>query len=149
MKRNFKKAVSLALASTMALSLAACGGTSASTDTTAAGKAEGGDSAASNEEVTLKFSWWGGDARHEATEKAIAAFMEKYPNIKVEAEYGAWTGWEEKQALAIQGGNAADVMQINWNWIILQRKRQEFCKSGRVQRCDRSDTVRSGCSGSV
>ena len=26
-------------------------------------------------------------------------------------------GWEEKQALAIQGGNAADVMQINWNWI--------------------------------
>ena len=55
MKRNFKKAVSLALASTMALSLAACGGTSASTDTTAAGKAEGGDSAASNEEVTLKF----------------------------------------------------------------------------------------------
>ena len=36
MKRNFKKAVSLALASTMALSLAACGGTSASTDTTAA-----------------------------------------------------------------------------------------------------------------
>ena len=117
MKRNFKKAVSLALASTMALSLAACGGTSASTDTTAAGKAEGGDSAASNEEVTLKFSWWGGDARHEATEKAIAAFMEKYPNIKVEAEYGAWTGWEEKQALAIQGGNAADVMQINWNWI--------------------------------
>lgn len=115
MKRNFKKAVSLALASTMALSLAACGGTSASTDTTAAGKAEGGDSAASNEEVTLKFSWWGGDARHEATEKAIAAFMEKYPNIKVEAEYGAWTGWEEKQALAIQGGNAADVMQINWN----------------------------------
>ena len=87
MKRNFKKAVSLALASTMALSLAACGGTSASTDTTAAGKAEGGDSAASNEEVTLKFSWWGGDARHEATEKAIAAFMEKYPNIKVEAQH--------------------------------------------------------------
>lgn len=45
MKRNFKKAVSLALASTMALSLAACGGTSASTDTAAAGKAEGGDGA--------------------------------------------------------------------------------------------------------
>lgn len=83
MKRNFKKAVSLALASTMALSLAACGGTSASTDTTAAGKAEGGDSAASNEEVTLKFSWWGGDARHEATEKAIAAFMEKYPTSRL------------------------------------------------------------------
>ena len=43
--------------------------------------------------------------------------MAKYPDIKVECEYGAWTGWEEKQSLAIQGGNAADVMQINWNWI--------------------------------
>ncbi len=43
--------------------------------------------------------------------------MEKYPNITVTAEYGAWSGWEEKQALNIMGGNAADVMQINWNWI--------------------------------
>ena len=25
--------------------------------------------------------------------------------------------WEEKQSLNILGGNAADVMQINWNWI--------------------------------
>ncbi|MDO5417944.1 MAG: ABC transporter substrate-binding protein, partial [Lachnospiraceae bacterium] len=69
------------------------------------------------EQVELKFSWWGGDSRHEATEKAIAAFMEKYPNIKVTAEYGAWSGWEEKQSLNLLGGNAADVMQINWNWI--------------------------------
>ena len=122
MKRNLKKAASLALASTMALSLAACG-SSGSTETKAAdskaaeGDSKAADSAASGEEVTLKFSWWGGDSRHEATEKAIEAFMAKYPNIKVEAEYGAWNGWEEKQALAIQGGNAADVMQINWNWI--------------------------------
>ena len=43
--------------------------------------------------------------------------MAKYPNITVTPEYGAWTGWEEKQSLNILGGNAADVMQINWNWI--------------------------------
>ena len=55
--------------------------------------------------------------RHEATEKAIAAFEKKYPNIKVNAEYGAWNGWEQKQSLNLSGGNGADVMQINWNWI--------------------------------
>ena len=114
----------------MALSLAACGG-SGSKETkpaeTTAAKAEaagteaaGSEAAqteASTEPVTIKFCWWGGDSRHEATEKAVAAFMQKYPYITVDCEYGAWSGWEEKQSLAIQGGNAADVMQINWNWI--------------------------------
>lgn len=43
--------------------------------------------------------------------------MEKYPAIQVTTEYGAWSGWEEKQALNIMSGNGADLMQINWNWI--------------------------------
>lgn len=125
MRRSIKKAMSLTLASAMTLSLAACGGsntaketTAAAADTTAAAESSAaGDAADSQEPVELKFSWWGGDSRHEATEKAVAAFMEKYPYITVTTEYGAWSGWEEKQALNIMGGNAADVMQINWNWI--------------------------------
>ncbi len=111
MRKSIKKAMSLALASVMALSLAACSGNSSS------GGSSGGSSSGGDGQVELKFSWWGGDSRHEATEKAIEAFMAKYPNITVTAEYGAWSGWEEKQALNIMGGNAADVMQINWNWI--------------------------------
>ena len=128
MKKNLKKAASFTLATVMALSLAGCGGSGETKETTAAPAettASGTTAAEAKEEsktdaqepVTIKFSWWGGDSRHEATEKAVAAFMEKYPYITVECEYGAWSGWEEKQALAIQGGNAADVMQINWNWI--------------------------------
>lgn len=122
MRKSIKRALSLTMASVMTLSLAACGGggETASTTTQAGGNgdtaaAAGGE--ASGEQVELKFSWWGGDSRHAATEQAIDAFMAKYPNIKVTAEYGAWTGWEEKQSLAILGGNSADVMQINWNWI--------------------------------
>lgn len=127
MRKSIKKAVSLTLASVMTLSLAACGNSSTSTEATTAAAAEekttaaaAGDTttaAASTEPVELRFSWWGGDTRHEATEKAIEAFMAKYPHITVTPEYGAWTGWEEKQSLNILGGNAADVMQINWNWI--------------------------------
>lgn len=124
MKKNVKKVMSLALASMMALSVAACGGTSSGSGAESSG-AEAQDTAASSdasstdsqEPVEIKFSWWGGDSRHEATEAAVAAFMEKYPYITVTTEYGAWSGWEEKQALNIMGGNAADVMQINWNWI--------------------------------
>ena len=87
MRRSIKKAMSLTLASAMTLSLAACGGsntaketTAAAADTTAAAESSAaGDAADSQEPVELKFSWWGGDSRHEATEKAVAAFMEKYP----------------------------------------------------------------------
>ena len=43
--------------------------------------------------------------------------MEKYPNIKVECEYGAWDGWAEKVATQLSGGTAPDLMQVNWNWL--------------------------------
>ncbi len=68
-------------------------------------------------EATIKFSWWGGEARHDATLTAIDAFQKKYPNITVEAEYGAWSGWEDAQSMALYSNTAADVMQVNWNWI--------------------------------
>lgn len=113
MRKSMKKAVALTLAAVTAASLTACGGSSDAPAANSGAKEE----ASADGKVELVFSWWGGDSRHEATEKAIAAFMEKYPNISVTPEYGAWSGWEEKQSLNILGGNAADVMQINWNWI--------------------------------
>ena len=89
-----KRVIAAALAVSMTVSLSACGGGSAPADeTTKAAEqkqeteaAQGetkADQAAGGEEVTLRFSWWGGDSRHEATQKAVDAFMAKYPNIKV------------------------------------------------------------------
>ncbi|HYE82315.1 MAG TPA: ABC transporter substrate-binding protein [Clostridia bacterium] len=72
--------------------------------------------AASNP-VTLRFSWWGDDTRHKATLEAIKLFEAKYPNIKIKPEYAGWTGYQDKQTTQIAGGTAADVMQINWNWL--------------------------------
>ncbi|MGH2332450.1 ABC transporter substrate-binding protein [Thermoanaerobacter mathranii] len=68
-------------------------------------------------EVTLRFSWWGSDTRHKATLEAIKLFEEKYPNIKIKAEYAGWDGYLDKQTTQIAGGTAADIMQINWNWL--------------------------------
>ncbi len=116
MKKTWKRLAALGLAAVMGASLTGCSGAETSGEAVSGGTEAGGDGQ-TGDQVEIKFAWWGGDTRHEATEKAIAAFEEKYPNIKVTAEYGAWTGWEEKQALNIVGGNAADVLQINWNWI--------------------------------
>ncbi len=66
---------------------------------------------------TVTFSWWGGDARHEATQKAVEAFMAKNPDIIVVPEYSAWSGWEDKMGQRFASNSAPDVNQINWNWI--------------------------------
>ncbi|MCI6888190.1 MAG: ABC transporter substrate-binding protein [Lachnospiraceae bacterium] len=129
MRNEWKKATALLLTAAMGASLTACGGsgtaettkaaemTAAEQKTEAASEAATEAAAESQEPVTIRFSWWGGDARHEATEKLVEAFMKKYPYITVETEYGAWTGWEEKQSLNILSGECADVMQIGSNWV--------------------------------
>lgn len=72
---------------------------------------------AKGEDVTLRFSWWGGDDRHAVTQDATKLYSQKNPNVKIDTEYGAWIGWEEKMALQFSQGKAPDLNQINWNWI--------------------------------
>jgi len=64
----------------------------------------------------LTFSWWGGDARHEATQAAVAAFTEA-TGVPVENTYSAWSGWEDKMSQYFASDSAFDVNQVNWNWL--------------------------------
>lgn len=118
------------LAAAMVLSLAGCQSGGAE-ETTAAATAAGaaseaaesgdasgaGEAASDKEPVTLRFSWWGGETRHNATMAAVDAFEEEYPWITVECEYSSWDGWVDKVATQLAGGTAPDLMQINWDWL--------------------------------
>lgn len=127
--KKAKKIVALLMASTMVMSMAGCGSSnnepaeSASTDKAKTEGAadtsadESASSTASGDATTITFSWWGGDARHEATLEAVDKFMEANPDIVVKCNYGAWDGWEEKMATQFSSATASDVNQINWNWI--------------------------------
>jgi len=64
------------------------------------------------DQVTLRFSWWGTDARHEATLAVIAAFEKANPNIKIEPEYGAQTGYNEKKTTEFASRTAPDIFQV-------------------------------------
>ena len=67
---------------------------------------------------TIRFSWWGGDDRHEATLKAIELWNTIHPEIEIVPEYGGWDGWSEKTAAQISGGTEPDIMQINYDWLV-------------------------------
>ena len=109
--------------------LAGCGGGSSSSAAASSAASTGAASEATSpaepagatvnttDPITLTMSWWGGDSRHEAYQNALAAFSEKYPNITVEASYGAWSGWEDKKSAQLYSNSAEDVMQVNWNWL--------------------------------
>lgn len=65
---------------------------------------------------SLTFSWWGGDARHEATQQAVEAFTAA-TGVEVTNTYSAWSGWEDKMSQYFASDSAFDVNQVNWNWI--------------------------------
>jgi oligogalacturonide transport system substrate-binding protein len=67
--------------------------------------------------VTLRFSWWGGDARHKPTIEAIKLFEAANPGINIKGEYMGWNGYPERLTTQFSGNNEPDIMQINWAWI--------------------------------
>jgi multiple sugar transport system substrate-binding protein len=71
------------------------------------------DVALSNQAVTLRFAWWGADARHELTKQAIDAFQKANPKIKVKGEFADWTGYWDRLATTFAASDAPDIVQMD------------------------------------
>jgi multiple sugar transport system substrate-binding protein len=91
------------------LLLAACGGPAA--------PEEGHPLELSKEPVTLRFTWWGNDARTAATEKVIAMFEEEYPNITIDAQFTDWAGYWDKLATETAANDSPDIIQMDEKYI--------------------------------
>lgn len=68
------------------------------------------------EDCTIRFAWWGGQTRHERTEKVVEMFMEKYPNVTITTEPSDFDGYFQKMATLVGGGDVWDVFQLGNNW---------------------------------
>jgi oligogalacturonide transport system substrate-binding protein len=71
----------------------------------------------------LRFAWWGGGGRHEATLKAVRLFEQRNPGTLIKAEYMGFNGYLERLTAQIAGRSEPDVMQINWAWLAMFSKR--------------------------
>jgi len=67
--------------------------------------------------TTIRMSWWGGEARHIAVNQALDLFMERYPHIRVEPEYGAFSGHLDALVVQMAAQSEPDVLQANYAWI--------------------------------
>lgn len=70
----------------------------------------GGDDGGDGGDVSLRFSWWGSDERHQQTEEIIAAFEAEHENIEIVADYTDWDSYWDRLATATAGGDIPDVM---------------------------------------
>ncbi|WP_022872768.1 ABC transporter substrate-binding protein [Nesterenkonia alba] len=87
--------------SAAALALTACGD-----------NGNGGNGGADGEEeVTLTFTWWGGDVRHQYTQEIIELFEAEYPHITVEPQYGEWDGYWDQLATQTAAQDTPDIIQ--------------------------------------
>ncbi|GIG21426.1 sugar ABC transporter substrate-binding protein [Cellulomonas chitinilytica] len=86
------------------LALTACAGGSA--DTPDASPTSSGPP----EPVSIRFSWWGSDTRHELTQQVLDKFTEKYPYITVVPDYTDWNSYFDKLSTSVAGGDAPDVI---------------------------------------
>ena len=130
MKKQLMKRAALVMAASMAaVSLMGCGSgagdkktdtTAAESSTVAAGANDStadGTTEASKEPVTLRFSWWGSDSRHQALLAVIEAYEKKNPNVSVEAEYQGYDGYYEKIMTTLSSNTAPDIIQLSKEWL--------------------------------
>ncbi len=67
-------------------------------------------------DITMRFAWWGSDARHQATLAAIDAYRQKNPHVTIEGEYQGYDGYQQKLMTQIAGGSAPDLIQFDYIW---------------------------------
>jgi multiple sugar transport system substrate-binding protein len=81
----------------------------------ACGDDEPAEQADPNAPATIEFFWWGGEARAEATQKALDLYKKNHPNVTINATWQAFDGYYDKLATISAGGNAPDIFQIDDN----------------------------------
>ncbi len=117
MKRLLKKAFALTLATTMAMSIAACGSDNSSSSATNAPATTETTGGTSTEPVTISFTWWGSQERHDLTQKVLDLYSQENPNVKFEAYPAGWEGYFDKLSTQAASGSMPDIIQMDYLYI--------------------------------
>lgn len=124
MKKDRRIIVILSLICLFALILSACGQKTSGTetkDTTTTTESK------VSQPVTLRFFWWGGEARHAQTIDAAKVYMKNNDNVSFEFEYQGYDGYFQKLITQLSSGTAPDIIQIDRPWLFdLSQQGQTF-----------------------
>ncbi|MFC5652051.1 ABC transporter substrate-binding protein [Paenibacillus solisilvae] len=118
-KRTRRLAAGLMVPLMLALALCACSGVKEEN----AGEVEGGGS----KPITLRIMWWGSQARHDATLKALDQYTKNNPGVTFEPEFQSFDGYQDKLSTQSAGKNTPDIFQMDAAWF------NDWASSGRLE----------------
>jgi multiple sugar transport system substrate-binding protein len=75
------------------------------------------------QDARIRLLWWGSQNRNERTAKVIELFTGANPGIGVEGESTGWDDYWTRLATQTAGGNAPDVMQMDYRYIFEYARR--------------------------
>ncbi|MBT9778993.1 extracellular solute-binding protein [Clostridium sp. MCC353] len=127
MRSRMKRVLALGLAGVMVGALAACGSADNKADQASsapAGSTNGVESTVggAGAPVTLKFSWWGNQNRHDYTQKILDKYTELHPNVTFEAMPSGWDGYFDKLSTQAASGSMPDIVQMDYLYITTYAK---------------------------
>jgi multiple sugar transport system substrate-binding protein len=96
----------------------------------AAAGAMGGLSPAQAADVHLRLYWWGGQARADRTNAVSDLYAKANPGFTYDKEFNAFNDYWPKLGTQVAGGNAPDVFQMDYRYIV------EYANRGAVQALD-------------
>jgi multiple sugar transport system substrate-binding protein len=81
-------------------------------------------------DVHLRLYWWGGQARADRTNAVSDLYAKANPGFTYYKEFNAFNDYWPKLGTQVAGGNAPDVFQMDYRYIV------EYAKRGSVQALD-------------
>lgn len=97
--------------------------------------------------VTLKITWWGGQVRHDYTQKLLDKYTELHPHIHFEAIPSGWDGYFDRLSTQAASGSMPDIVQMDYLYISTYTKNgsimdmQQFIDNGTIDVSDIDENV--------
>jgi len=137
-----KKIGSLLLALSLVLTLAACtqGSNKETVNQEPSGSTAALDTSKETEKtpVTIKITWWGGQARHDYTQELLDKYTELNPHVTFEAMPSGWDGYFDKLSIQASSSSMPDIIQMDYLYISTYEKNnsivdlQQFVDNGTI-----------------
>lgn len=78
----------------------------------------------SDANVTISFTWWGSQTRHDYTKKLLDMYHQKNPNVSFTTAPAGYDGYEQKLTTEAAGDALPDLIQMDYSFI------SQFTKNG-------------------